>query len=213
MEMRTLVPPLRTARLELRALSLADVPAYQRHFVDYEVIRGLARGVPWPYPPGGVESFLREVLLPLQGASRWTWGLFPTAALAECIGVVDLWREGCPENRGFWLGRAFWGQGLMTEAVTAVKDHAFTRLGFERLVFSNARQRPLAPREGANGCALDAGGAGAVRRSGALRTGGVGDDESRVAGVSSGSEMIASRELRPSTGRPARNPDLRRARH
>lgn len=139
MEMRTLVPPLRTARLELRALSLADVPAYQRHFVDYEVIRGLARGVPWPYPPGGVESFLREVLLPLQGASRWTWGLFPRAALAECIGVVDLWREGCPENRGFWLGRAFWGQGLMTEAVTAVNDHAFTRLGFERLVFSNAR--------------------------------------------------------------------------
>jgi len=137
--MRTSVPLLRTPRLELRALSLADVPAYERHFVDYEVIRGLARGVPWPYPAGGVESFLREVLLPVQGASRWTWGLFLAAARSECIGVVDLWREGCPENRGFWLGRPFWGQGLMTEAACAVNDHAFARLAFERLVFSNAR--------------------------------------------------------------------------
>ncbi len=50
----------------------------------------------------------------------------------------ELWRDGHPENRGFWLGRKFWGRGLMTEAVEPVTDYAFNELGFERLVFSNA---------------------------------------------------------------------------
>jgi RimJ/RimL family protein N-acetyltransferase len=52
-----------------------------------------------------------------------------------------LWRhttESVPENRGFWLGREFWGQGFMTEAANAVTDYAFDHLGFSKLVFSNA---------------------------------------------------------------------------
>ena len=54
------------------------------------------------------------------------------------IGGVDLWRVGIPENRGFWLGKPFWGQGIMTEAVTPVMDYAFNELGFDKLIFSNA---------------------------------------------------------------------------
>jgi len=56
----------------------------------------------------------------------------------ELIGCVDLWREPRPENRGFWLGRPFWGQGLMTEAVGPVTEYAFSELGFDVLYFSNA---------------------------------------------------------------------------
>jgi [ribosomal protein S5]-alanine N-acetyltransferase len=137
--LRTPVPHLQTKRLLLREVVLADVPAYERHFVDYEVIRNLARVVPWPYPAGGVESFVRNVLLPAQGLERWTWGVFLQPTPLECMGVVDLWREARPDNRGFWLARSLWGQGLMTEAVAAVNDCAFGQLGFQRLVFSNAR--------------------------------------------------------------------------
>jgi RimJ/RimL family protein N-acetyltransferase len=51
---------------------------------------------------------------------------------------VDLYREGKPENRGFWLGKKFWGHGLMTEAVIPITDYAFDTLGFETLYFDNA---------------------------------------------------------------------------
>ena len=40
----------------------------------------------------------------------------------ELIGAVDLYRDGKPENRGFWLGKPFWKQGIMTEAVTVIMD-------------------------------------------------------------------------------------------
>ncbi|WP_413583483.1 GNAT family N-acetyltransferase [Bdellovibrio sp. HCB288] len=54
------------------------------------------------------------------------------------MGAVHLWREGHPENRGFWLGKPFWGKGYMTEAVEPVMNYAFNELGFDKLVFANA---------------------------------------------------------------------------
>ncbi len=54
------------------------------------------------------------------------------------IGCIDIWRIGHPEHRGFWLGRTFWGQGIMTEAVYPINDFAFETFGYDKLVFANA---------------------------------------------------------------------------
>lgn len=131
------LPLFETSRLILKEVTMADVPAYEKYFVDYEVIRNLAAAVPWPYPKNGVEQFLK-MTLPHQGNNRWLWGIFLKSNPTELIGAVDLYREGKPENRGFWLGRPFWQQGIMTEAVTPVIDCAFSQLGFEKLIFANA---------------------------------------------------------------------------
>ncbi len=135
----TTVPTFETSRLILKQVSLSDASAWQRHFADYEVISQLAGRVPWPYPENGVADFLNNVILPAQCVSRWTWGIFLNENPEELIGVVDLWRQGCPENRGFWLGRKFWGRGIMTEAVGPVTQYAFETLGFDKLIFNNAK--------------------------------------------------------------------------
>ncbi len=132
------LPIFETRRLLLRGVTLEDAPAYQKHFVNYEVISQLSDRVPWPYPENGAEYFIRTQILPRQGIDKWVWGIFLKENPGELIGCVDLWREGSPENRGFWLGRDFWGNGYMTEAVTPIMDYAFGQLGFERLVFANA---------------------------------------------------------------------------
>lgn len=129
---------LKTERLILREITLQDAKAYQRHFSDYAVISQLASGVPWPYPDNGAEDFIRTFILPQQGNDRWFWGIFLKENPDEMIGGIDLWRKGSPENRGFWLGKHFWGRGIMTEAVETIMDYAFDHLGFEILVFSNA---------------------------------------------------------------------------
>lgn len=83
-------------------------------------------------------QYIENVLLAEQGKDRWFWGLFLKTNPTELIGGIDLWRKGIPENRGFWIGKKFWGQGLMTEAVDPITDHAFDALGFEKLILSNA---------------------------------------------------------------------------
>ena len=69
------------------------------------------------------------------------------------ISVIDLWRPGKPEHRGFWLGRRSWGNGYMTDAVIPVTDFAFNDLGFDRIVFANAvgnlRSRRIKEKAGA----------------------------------------------------------------
>ena len=132
-------PKLITERIILKAVTENDVISYEKYFVDYEIIRHLSSGVPWPYPKNGVKAYIKENIIPKQGKDKWVWGIFLKENSEELIGVVDLWRLGKPEHRGFWLGRKFWGKGIMTEAVNPITEFAFQKLGFETLIFSNAK--------------------------------------------------------------------------
>ena len=132
------LPVFETERLRLRGVLPCDIECYTRGFVDFEVVRELSAAVPWPYPSEGVADYVNDVIIPNQGNDRWVWGIFLKTNPHELIGVVDLWRDGRPENRGFWLARHCWGQGIMTEAVKPLIEYAFMVLGFEKLVFANA---------------------------------------------------------------------------
>lgn len=133
-----ILPVFTTKRLILKGISENDIPAYEKYFVDYEVIQYLSRQVPWPYPENGVEHFINNIILPNQNKNRWAWGIFPKEKPNELMGCIDLWREEKPENRGFWLGKKFWNQGIMTEANYPILNYAFNNLDFERLIFTNA---------------------------------------------------------------------------
>jgi RimJ/RimL family protein N-acetyltransferase len=132
------LPVFETARLILRDITERDAPAYERHFVDYEVIRTMSHIVPWPYPEGGVLEHIRTDVIPRQCKDQWAWAICLRSAPDELIGAIWLKRKGTPSNRGFWLGKKFWGKGIMTEAVKPVTNYAFNVLGFEKLVLANA---------------------------------------------------------------------------
>ena len=132
------VPVFETQNLILRSMSESDIPSYKKHFVDYEVIAHLSAVVPWPYPDDGVKEFLTQFIFPNQGKVRWDWGIYLKSAPDELVGSIGIWKPGTPENRGFWLGRKFWGNGYMVEAASAIMDYAFNVIGFEKLTFSNA---------------------------------------------------------------------------
>jgi ribosomal-protein-alanine N-acetyltransferase len=149
-----MTPTFVTERLVARPIQLADAASYEKNFADYEVISQLSDQVPWPYPTGGVHDYLQNVILPKQGNNFWTWALTRIEDPTEVIGTVDLWRHGCPENRGFWLGQKYWGQGLMTEALAPITSYAFEHLSFSKLVLSNAfgntRSRRIKEKSGAH---------------------------------------------------------------
>lgn len=147
------LPVFETPRLILREVQLSDAKAYEEHFADYEVIQHLSSAVPWPYPQGEAKNFLEKFILPAQGKDRWMWGIFLKEKPEVLIGCVDLWREARPENRGFWLGKAYWGRGIMSEAVAPIMDYAFSELGFEKVILTNAvgnlRSRRIKEKSGA----------------------------------------------------------------
>lgn len=147
------LPTFKTKRLILKGVTKLDIPSYEKHFVDYEVIQHLAAQVPWPYPKNGVEWFLENNIFPYQGKNLWMWGIFEKEKPQDLIGAVHLWRQGKPEHRGFWLSKNFWGKGYMTEAVAPVMNYAFDFLGFEKLIFANAvdnkRSRRIKEKTGA----------------------------------------------------------------
>ncbi len=102
---------IKTDRLLLRPLALADAPALVPLIGDYEVARWLTV-VPHPYTLADGETFVREIAGP--------WDRAITLA-GELIGVV-----GISGGLGYWLGRPFWGHGYMSEAAAALVEAWFS---------------------------------------------------------------------------------------
>ena len=132
------IPELQTARLVLRPLQLSDAAQVQAVFPHWEVVQYLASRVPWPYPPDGAETFYRDVALPaMERGEEWHWTLRLRDEPDRIIGAISLMTTKA-ENRGFWLGLPWQGQGLMTEACDVVTDYWFDTLQFPVLRVSKA---------------------------------------------------------------------------
>jgi len=131
-------PRLETPRLLLCPLELADAAQAQPLFATWENVRFLSARVPWPYPPDGALTHYRDVVLPgMARGDTWAWSLRPRAEPELLIGAITLWKHE-QDQRGFWLGRQWQRQGLMTEACDAVTGFWFEVLGMPVLRTSKA---------------------------------------------------------------------------
>ncbi|MFO2463572.1 GNAT family N-acetyltransferase [Pseudomonas sp. 15FMM2] len=122
------LPTLYTERLILRPLTLDDAEGIQQQFAHWEVVRYLNALVPWPYPADGARTYLENIALPAIAQGReWHWSIRLKQAPEQLIGNVSLMDEQ-DNNRGFWLGPQWQGQGLMAEASEAVTEYWFSVL-------------------------------------------------------------------------------------
>ncbi len=147
-----MMPEGQTKRLVLRPLELADAPAIQREFPHWEIVRYLLNRVPWPYPADGALQYCRDIALPqMDQGVAWHWTLRLTAEPDRVIGLISL-VKGEADNRGFWLGVPWQGQGLMSEACVWANDYWFETLGFPVLrvakAAANAASRRISERQG-----------------------------------------------------------------
>ena len=107
---------IHTDRLTLRRHDPSDAADIARLIADWDVIKWLT-SPPWPYTLADAEFFLSD------GMSRETFAMLLGDAYVGNVGLHAV--EGSTDLEfGYWLGKPFWGQGLMTEAATAVvADH------------------------------------------------------------------------------------------
>ncbi len=147
-----LTPELETSRLILRELELTDADQIQALFPHWEIVRYLANVVPWPYPPDGALTYIRDIALPaMERRELWQWTLRLKTTPKQVIGSVTLSTKP-GNNRGFWIGTPWQGRGLMSEAVDVVTDFWFDALRFPLLrvpkAVANIASRRISEKQG-----------------------------------------------------------------
>ncbi|MDT7547563.1 MAG: hypothetical protein QOE99_3673 [Actinomycetota bacterium] len=142
---------IRTARLLLRAFDLGDLETLLAEVQDPEVPRWTR--MPSPYTEQDGREWLGTT-----APGQWAAGTGTPFAVVELasgrlvgsIGLHDI--TGGSAEIGYWCARDARGQGLMTEAVTAVSAWGFETLGLERIAWyagvGNWASRRLAERCG-----------------------------------------------------------------
>jgi RimJ/RimL family protein N-acetyltransferase len=110
-----------TDRLVLRPGTADDAESLFAHFNDFDVIRWLARP-DWPVLLPRLRDFIAQA-----EEARAGGRMIHLAIIADDapIGAIswDIDRRG--SHMGYWLGRAHWGKGYMSEAAAALCDFIF----------------------------------------------------------------------------------------
>lgn len=120
---------LETERLILRPWEEADAAELYRHACDPLV--GPAAG--WP-PHTSVENSREIIRNILSSEGTFAVILKETGKAVGSVGVMKAGAGTAPVSEdereiGYWIGRAYWGQGLIPEAVRELQRYCFEDLG------------------------------------------------------------------------------------
>ncbi len=117
---------LETERMWLRWPRMADAEAISSRAADREVAAQTAN-IPHPYNLRDAEQFIRRARAENESGEGLVLALAFKRQPNEPIGVIGAHGSGFrgTAHLGYWLGREFWGQGLMTEAARVFVDMIF----------------------------------------------------------------------------------------
>lgn len=115
----------------VRSWRIADAEPLVRHANNVNVSKQLRDRFPSPYTMSAARAFLDRIV-PLRPVTN-----FAIEVGGEPVGGIGF-APGTDVERfsaeiGYWLGEAFWGRGIVTEAVALVTEYAFTRMNVLRL--------------------------------------------------------------------------------
>jgi RimJ/RimL family protein N-acetyltransferase len=115
----------------LRPLEPADAASIARHANDREIWLNLRDRFPHPYAEADAVAFIALV-----GPAEPTTS-FAIVVDAAAVGVLSLIRghdiERVSTETGYWLGREYWGRGIVTDALVGATEYAFDVLGSRRV--------------------------------------------------------------------------------
>lgn len=133
------IPTLSTTRLVLRALTLADFPAYAAMRADPEVMRHMGSGDPITEEEAWAGFLKLAGLWHIAGFGGWGIEEKASGTLIGNAGFQDRKRDrgpdlkGVPET-GWLLSPSAWGKGYATEALRAVLAWGRQHFGSVRVI-------------------------------------------------------------------------------
>lgn len=124
---------LQGPRILLRPLGMSDVQSVYKHARCREISRWTF--IPHPYRMEHAEYFLKMVRVWHRKKLAQHFGII-LAETGELIGVIAMFDLDLRNKRteiGYWLGKAYWGQGLASEAVRLIVHYCFDELKLHRV--------------------------------------------------------------------------------
>ncbi len=123
-------PPL-NGKTTLATLRLSDASMLAALANNKKIWDNLRDYIPFPYRESDAISFIAHTQ---KEKPQQTFAIKYEDRLCGVIGLViqqDIYRRSA--EMGFWLGEAFWGQGIATQAVALINRYAFGELKLVRL--------------------------------------------------------------------------------
>jgi len=122
---------LRGTNFVLREWRKDDVTSLQKHANNVNINSFLLDRFPNPYTS---KAARRWVALMLQQKPQVNFAIDVRGFVVGVIGLdmrEDVYRKS--PLLGYWVGEAFWGRGIMTEAVKLIVDYGFKNLDIVRI--------------------------------------------------------------------------------
>ena len=136
------LPTLRTPRLTLRAVRMSDAPDMYAYSRDPEV----ARHVLWDAHASihQTRGYIRYLLRQYRSGAPATFAIELTAErkVIGTIGLMWVQKENRSAEVGYSLGRPYWNQGLMTEALNTLLRFCFDTLRLNRVEAQHETDNP-----------------------------------------------------------------------
>lgn len=134
---------LETKRLLLRPFRVSDAEnMYKNWASDEEVVKFLT------WPPHESAKATRALLVLWEeeskapGTYQWCIELKSIGEAIGSIGAVHIFEHINAVEVGYCIGKNFWGQGIMTEALTAIRDYFFAEVEVGRLEARHDTKNP-----------------------------------------------------------------------
>ncbi len=129
--MGSAVMRLELERCVIRPWQASDISTLVHHANDRLVWMQLRDRFPFPYRPEHGQRFLDWAI---RQPVATVWAIEVDGEAAGSIGFeVGDDVERVSAEMGYWLGRAFWGQGIVSPALRAVTEHAFGQWELTRI--------------------------------------------------------------------------------
>lgn len=103
--------------ISLRKLRLSDAENIYRNVRDREIVKW-ALNIPHPYCRNEAIKFIRKVNYEARKKKSCVFGI-ALKNESKIIGVIGLSKINYKDSNaeiGYWLGKKYWGEGIMTEA-------------------------------------------------------------------------------------------------
>lgn len=116
---------------DVRSWQASDVPSLVMHANNRNIWMNLRDRFPHPYTRKDGQTFIKHAL------EMTPESFFAIAVDGVAVGGIGFVPQQDVERVsaevGYWLGEAFWGRGIVTDALRAVTNYAIETHGFTRL--------------------------------------------------------------------------------